>query len=131
MRALLYVFSRLGALVYLMAHPRVPFWVKLLPVLAFLYFIWPVDLIFDFPPFIGHIDDFVVVLLLFNAFFWLAQRYAGRPPPDPDDGRTVQAEFYVVDPDGGAGQEDTEDDKPVDDSPADDSPADDSKEDPS
>ena len=107
MRALLFVFSRLGALVYLMTHPRVPLWVKALPVLAFLYFIWPVDLLFDFPPGIGHIDDFIVIMVLLNAFFWLARRYAARPPPSPSDGKIVQAEFHVIDPeDAGQGAQD-------------------------
>ena len=98
MRALLFVFSRLGALVYLMTHPRVPLWVKALPVLAFLYFIWPVDLLFDFPPGIGHIDDFIVIMVLLNAFFWLARPYTTRPPPSSSDGKIVQAEFHVIDP---------------------------------
>ena len=99
MRALFYLFSRFGALVYLMRHPRVPLWVKAIPVLALFYVVWPRDLILDFPPGIGHIDDFVVVLLLTNLFFWLAPKYAQRPAPPAHDGRTVQADFHVLEGD--------------------------------
>ena len=111
MRALLFVFSRLGALVYLMTHPRVPLWVKAVPVLALLYLIWPLDLLFDFPPGIGHIDDFIVIMLLLNLFFWLARPYAARPPPGPSDGKTVQAEFQVLDPEAGGAGDTSEDAK--------------------
>ena len=112
MRGLFYLFSRFGALVYLMRHPLVPRWVKAIPVLALFYVVWPRDLLLDFPPQVGFLDDFIVVLILTNVFFWLAPRYARRPE---DDGRTVQADFHLLDEekdhpaDDGSGQGGSED----------------------
>jgi uncharacterized membrane protein YkvA (DUF1232 family) len=96
-RSLFYLLSRFGALVYLMRHPRVPRWLKAIPVLALLYVIWPRDLLLDFlPPPVGVFDDFIVVLVLTNLFLWFASKYAQRPPLPKDDGRTVQVNFRVL-----------------------------------
>ena len=121
MRALFYLFSRFGALVYLMRHPRVPRWLKAIPVLALLYVIWPRDILLDFlPPPVGIFDDFIVVLALTNLFLWLAPKYAQRPPLPEDDGRTVQADFRVLDdppPEGDDPPPDGGDDDDSDDGP--------------
>ncbi len=120
MRGLFYLFSRFGGLVYLMRHPRVPRWVKAIPVLALLYVVWPRDLLLDFPPHVGLFDDFIVVLILTNVFFWLAPRYAQRPE---DDGKTVQADFHLLDEekdqpvDDGNGQDGSEDESDDDQDP--------------
>ncbi len=103
MRALLYLFGRLAALVYFMFHSRVPLWVKALPWAAFVYFVWPRDLFFDFPPLPGLLDDLLVAFLLLKAFFWLARRAAGpQRRQDPPDG-AVPAEFRVIEPDDESG----------------------------
>ena len=48
---------------------RVPWWAKaLLPALA-LYLVMPIDLIPDFIPVIGYLDDLVVVLLVATLLF--------------------------------------------------------------
>ena len=74
-------------------------WVKTLPWAAFIYLVWPRDLIFDFPPIPGLVDDLLIGFLLLKAFFWLARRAARpQPPQDPPDG-AVPAEFRVIDPD--------------------------------
>ncbi|MCE2469364.1 MAG: DUF1232 domain-containing protein [Dehalococcoidia bacterium] len=98
MRALLYLFGQLAALVYFMFHRQVPMWVKQLPWAAFVYLVWPRDLFFDFPPLPGLLDDALIGFLLLKAFFWLARR-AARPqrPQDPPDG-AVPADFRVIAP---------------------------------
>jgi uncharacterized membrane protein YkvA (DUF1232 family) len=48
---------------------RVPWWAKaLLPALA-LYLVMPIDLIPDFIPVVGYLDDLVVVLLVASILF--------------------------------------------------------------
>ena len=102
MRAVLYLFGRTAALVYLMFHRRVPLWVKVIPWAAFLYLLWPRDFILDFPPIPGLLDDLLVGFLLLKVFFWLARRAARPPRQEPPDD-AVPAEFRVIDPDDESG----------------------------
>ncbi len=97
MRSLFFLLSRAGALVYLMRHPQVPIVLKALPMLALAYIIWPRDLLFDFPPVIGHLDDFLVTFALTSLFLRLASRYVLGEPRKRDYPETVQADFRVVD----------------------------------
>lgn len=48
----------------LFIDPKAPAKVKYLPLVAFLYFIVPVDLIPDFIPILGEVDDITVILVL-------------------------------------------------------------------
>ena len=64
----LFVFlRRFLSVVYLMTHPAVPLRLKIPPVAALLYFLFPRDLFFDFRLF-GHVDDFIVVTVLLAIF---------------------------------------------------------------
>jgi uncharacterized membrane protein YkvA (DUF1232 family) len=60
---------------FALRHPQAPGWLKLGTVLLVLYVLSPVDLIPDVLPFIGVVDDLVVVPLVIR---WLLKRL----PPD-------------------------------------------------
>jgi uncharacterized membrane protein YkvA (DUF1232 family) len=55
-------------------HPAVPFASKLAAVLAFAYLVSPFDLLADFAPIVGWIDDGLVVA----GLLWLAYRLLPR-----------------------------------------------------
>lgn len=94
---------RLLSVVYLMSHPAVPLWLKLLPVLALAYFFWPNDLLPDyrtiFP--LGFVDDLIVGYVLMRLFTWKAWAYAApsrqRRKAQAQDAVTV--DFKVLDGD--------------------------------
>ena len=50
---------------------RTPFFAKALLWIALLYVIWPLDLIPDFIPILGQIDDLVVVIVFILLAVWL------------------------------------------------------------
>jgi len=52
----------------LMSDPRVPLWLKAMPVGAVAYLFFPVDAIPDVIPVLGQLDDVAVVLLGFRIF---------------------------------------------------------------
>ena len=57
----------------LFTDQRVPMLVKVIPALAVVYLLWPVDLIPDFPiPIVGQLDDLAVMLLAVRLFIELA-----------------------------------------------------------
>ena len=56
----------------LMWDPRVPRKLKLLPVAAILYLVWPFDLVPDFIPVLGQLDDLAVIAILLGAFIILS-----------------------------------------------------------
>ena len=87
---------RLLSVVYLMTHPAVPVHLKVLPVLAFIYLVFPRDLWFDFRAF-GFLDDFIVGGLFIGTFVnkgWARVLEAQRKRDD-----TIPAEFRVIDED--------------------------------
>ena len=57
-----------------LAHPRTPKVSKVLLGAAIAYFLTPIDLIPDFIPVIGHLDDLVIV----PGLIWLAFRFIPR-----------------------------------------------------
>ena len=87
---------RLLSVVYLMTHPAVPVHLKVLPVLAFIYLVFPRDLWFDFRAF-GFLDDFIVGGLIIGTFVnkgWARVQAAQRKRDE-----TIPAEFRVIDED--------------------------------
>jgi uncharacterized membrane protein YkvA (DUF1232 family) len=56
----------------LFTDPRVPMGAKLLPLLAVLYVLMPIDLMPDIVPALGQIDDLAILLLAIRAFIQLA-----------------------------------------------------------
>ena len=50
---------------------RVPVWVKSIPFLSLGYVIWPIDLLSDFMPILGQLDDAAIILLGLKLFISL------------------------------------------------------------
>ncbi len=55
----------IGALLFAFKHPEVSLWSKILIALAIGYALSPVDIIPDFIPFIGYVDDAIILPFLF------------------------------------------------------------------
>lgn len=70
-------------------HPATPWLVKLLCIITVAYALSPIDLIPDFIPVLGYLDD----VLLLPAFIWLAIKLL--PPPIIDECR-IQAEQWIT-----------------------------------
>jgi uncharacterized membrane protein YkvA (DUF1232 family) len=58
----------------MLRHPSTPFGAKLVAILAFAYLLSPFDLVTDFAPFVGWVDDGLVVA----GLLWLAYRFLPR-----------------------------------------------------
>src|SRR3990172_6773510 len=65
--ATLSVRQKLAFMKLTVTDPRVPRWVKLLPFAMGLYLASPIDLIPDFLPVLGYLDDVALVLLVVAA----------------------------------------------------------------
>ena len=101
----------------LYSDPRVSTVLKaLLPISALAYFIIPIDLLPDFIPFVGQLDDLAIILLLVRLFVSLAppdvvaeyrnpgaggptvgRSSRGKAPSQPPYDDVVDADFRVVD----------------------------------
>lgn len=57
---------------YLLRDPEVPFYLKLLPFTAVIYLLFPFDLLTDFAPVLGQLDDITVLLVGAKIFIELA-----------------------------------------------------------
>ncbi len=57
---------------YLLRDPAVPFYLKLVPFAAVIYFLWPVDLVPDFFLGLGQLDDLTALLVSSKVFIELA-----------------------------------------------------------
>ncbi|MEE8519536.1 MAG: DUF1232 domain-containing protein [Dehalococcoidia bacterium] len=79
-----------------MTHPDVPLRLKLLPVVAVVYFVLPRDLFFDYRPF-GFLDDFIIGSILLGAFTSKATKYLDREKRAKEE--AVKVEFKVIDED--------------------------------
>lgn len=60
---------------YLLRDPEVPFYLKLLPFTAVVYFLFPFDLLTDFAPIIGQLDDITALLVGAKIFIELAPQH--------------------------------------------------------
>ncbi|MCL2519822.1 MAG: DUF1232 domain-containing protein [Spirochaetaceae bacterium] len=56
--------QQITILYYIIRHPKIPFYARIPAILALIYFASPIDLIPDFIPIIGFLDDLAVL-----AFF--------------------------------------------------------------
>lgn len=65
----------IGALLVAIRHPEVSLWSKIIIGLAIAYALSPVDIIPDFIPFVGYLDDAVILPFL----FFLAIRSIPQP----------------------------------------------------
>ena len=101
----------------LLRDRRVPLFTKIIPVMAFLYLAWPTDIIKDFIPILGHLDDLVVVSLLLLLFIAaspgqvvadqtigkklrdLQRQYGQDEKKEPSQAKTVEAEIRYVEDD--------------------------------
>lgn len=101
----------------LLRDRRVPLFTKIIPVIAFLYLAWPTDIIKDFIPILGHLDDLIVVSLLLLLFVAaspgqvvadqtigkklrdLQRQYGQDEKQEPHQGKTVEAEIRYVEDD--------------------------------
>ena len=57
---------------HMVRDPRVPLYIKIIPALATVYLVMPVDLIPGFLPIIGQLDDLAILTLALQAFVRLA-----------------------------------------------------------
>jgi uncharacterized membrane protein YkvA (DUF1232 family) len=74
----------------LLKNPHVPGERKIIfLLLALAYFLWPLDLIPDFP-LLGQLDDLGILFLLMN---WFVSK---SPKKDPE---AIEADYYVIDQD--------------------------------
>ena len=60
---------------YLLRDPEVPFYLKLLPFTAVLYLLWPVDILTDFVPVLGQLDDLTALLVSSKVFIEMAPQH--------------------------------------------------------
>ena len=98
----------------LFSDRRVPLFTKIIPVIAFLYLAWPTDVIKDFIPILGHLDDLIIVSLLLLLFIAaspgqvvadqtigkklrdLQRQYGQDEKKEPSQAKTVEAEIRYV-----------------------------------
>jgi len=82
----------------LFMDPKVPASAKLIPVLALLYLLSPIDLIPDFP-IIGQIDDVAVLLIALKLFTDMAGPKAASEESIADDSQddVISADYRVRD----------------------------------
>ncbi len=91
----------------LLQDPRVPGWIKLVPLFTLIYLISPIDLVPDFLVGPGQLDDLGILLLGLWVFLRLVPRDVLRqyaPETSPVDNGAVDVTYRVVpkDPPGAA-----------------------------
>jgi uncharacterized membrane protein YkvA (DUF1232 family) len=91
----------------LLQDPRVPGWIKLVPLFTLIYLISPIDLVPDVLVGPGQLDDLSILLLGLWVFLRLVPQDVLRqnaPDANPADNGAVDVTYRVVpkDPPGGA-----------------------------
>ncbi|MBN8690194.1 MAG: DUF1232 domain-containing protein [Armatimonadetes bacterium] len=84
-------FRRMKSVVRLIGSfkdPSVPIWIKVLPIVAGLYLISPIDFVPDVLPILGWIDDIVIVLGLLSQALKGLERIPAKIPP-----RIIESSF--------------------------------------
>ena len=77
------VVGNLRAAWRLVRDPKVPIWVKGVPLATLAYVLWPVDVVADMIPGLGQLDDLAVLLLGLRLFVGLASSGLGRQAETP------------------------------------------------
>jgi uncharacterized membrane protein YkvA (DUF1232 family) len=101
---LLSVWSRVRLATRLVREPRVPLLIKMLPLAAVLYVLFPLDFAADFLPLLGQLDDLTLVLVAIGTFLRLcpaepvsfhqeAIARGRRYSPMPAAGTVIDAEW--------------------------------------
>jgi uncharacterized membrane protein YkvA (DUF1232 family) len=107
---------RLLSAFYLISHSAVPLRLKLLPLLAFAYLVFPRDLFPDYIRGLGIIDDVIVITVLFGIFTTRALKHVRGGQRRKKD--SIDVDFEVlgrVDPNADSGAAPVEDRAPTDD----------------
>jgi uncharacterized membrane protein YkvA (DUF1232 family) len=91
--AFLFFLRRIASVSYLMSHPAVPRRLRALPIIAFIYLIFPRDLIVDFRMF-GVFDDLIVVSILLSIFIRKGWAYVEGYNEKRSD--SIDADFQVL-----------------------------------
>jgi uncharacterized membrane protein YkvA (DUF1232 family) len=94
--ALFFFLRRLLSVGYLMTHPGVPFRLKLLPIIAVIYFLIPRDVFFDYRQ-LGFLDDFIIGTFLLGSFTSRAVGYLSGEKRAKEE--AVKVDFKVLDED--------------------------------
>lgn len=85
---------------YLLKDREVPIYLKVLPVIGILYTLFPIDIITDFVPVLGQLDDLTILLIGAKVFIEMAPpqvvaRYMAQMRGDPStiviDGMATEA----------------------------------------
>ncbi len=99
------IFRQIKVVWQLMIDPQVSLWVKLIPPIAILYLLSPIDLVPDPILGLGQLDDLAVLLIAAKLFIELSSSDAGRrvpgktaseAPPYPEN-EVVDASYRVID----------------------------------
>ena len=69
------VWQQIRLVYYLIKDPEVPFYLKLIPFVAVVYLLWPIDLITDVVPFLGQLDDLTALLVTSKVFVELVPQH--------------------------------------------------------
>ncbi len=107
LRLLGYLLARFTTIVYLMRHPGVPPWLKLLPVIAVAYVVFPHDFLKDTLPVVGWMDDIWVFFILMTIFTALGGALASRQQKRRD-AKTITTRYEVLE----EGEEGEDEEKP-------------------
>lgn len=73
--------------------PETPLHLKALMLIVPLYFVSPIDLIPDVVPFLGWVDDFVVVPLLVSMIVKMLPKRAPVYARAPDGGKMIDGDY--------------------------------------
>jgi len=95
--------SLLRAVFRVLVDPRVPLRLKALLPAALLYLILPIDLVPDFIPLAGRLDDLLVLALAVGLMLALAPSRRKPARKDPSRPRVIEGSYRVLDDDEGRG----------------------------
>ena len=99
-------FRTAGLTVRLLLHPRVPWKLKLLLPAALLYVVSPIDIIPEFVPVLGLVDDLVACAIALTIFVGVGSGYVAvsrlnhdKHPRRPANPNVVEVSSYEIDED--------------------------------